>query len=105
MQHLSKNRNYRAAETYDNICPWHSWIARQTPTLKVSGSNPLGQAKIEKPVIQIIGFFILALCFCVSVREEDLQKTVGCAKIRASRRLSLKEFNLPDDCAYNCEAF
>ncbi len=25
-------------------CPWHSWIARQTPTLKVSGSNPLGQA-------------------------------------------------------------
>ena len=27
------------------ICPWHSWIARQTPTLKASGSNPLGQAK------------------------------------------------------------
>ena len=27
------------------ICPWHSWIARQTPTLKVEGSNPFGQAK------------------------------------------------------------
>ena len=25
-----------------NICPWHSWIARQTPTLKVEGSNPFG---------------------------------------------------------------
>ena len=22
--------------------PWHSWIARQTPTLKVNGSNPFG---------------------------------------------------------------
>ena len=22
--------------------PWHSWIARQTPTLKVEGSNPFG---------------------------------------------------------------
>ena len=28
-----------------SIYPWHSWIARQTPTLKASGSNPLGQAK------------------------------------------------------------
>ncbi len=27
------------------ICPWLSWIARQTPTLKVEGSNPFGQAK------------------------------------------------------------
>ena len=25
-----------------NIYPWHSWIARQTPTLKVVGSNPIG---------------------------------------------------------------
>ena len=24
------------------IYPWHSWIARQTPTLKVNGSNPFG---------------------------------------------------------------
>ena len=22
--------------------PWHSWIARQTPTLKAVGSNPIG---------------------------------------------------------------
>ena len=28
-----------------NICPWHSWIARKTPTLEVAGSNPVGQAK------------------------------------------------------------
>ena len=25
-----------------NFYPWHSWIARQTPTLKVEGSNPFG---------------------------------------------------------------
>ena len=25
-----------------NIYPWLSWIARQTPTLKVIGSNPIG---------------------------------------------------------------
>ena len=28
-----------------NIYPWHSWIARETPTLEVAGSNPVGQAK------------------------------------------------------------
>ena len=27
------------------ICPWHSWIARETPTLEAAGSNPVGQAK------------------------------------------------------------
>ena len=27
------------------FCPWHSWIARQTPTLKAAGSNPVGQAR------------------------------------------------------------
>ena len=32
------------------FCPWHSWIARQTPTLKAAGSNPVGQAK-SGPVI------------------------------------------------------
>ena len=31
-----------------NICPWHSWIARQTPTLKVEGSNPFGQANNQR---------------------------------------------------------
>ena len=30
---------------YTDTCPWHSWIARQTPTLKVEGSNPFGQAR------------------------------------------------------------
>ena len=28
-----------------SICPWHSWIARETPTLEAAGSNPVGQAK------------------------------------------------------------
>ena len=34
----------RAAMVYI-ICPWHSWIARETPTLEAAGSNPVGQAK------------------------------------------------------------
>ena len=25
--------------------PWRSWIARQTPTLKAAGSNPVGRTK------------------------------------------------------------
>ena len=29
-------------EVQFHIYPWHSWIARQTPTLKVEGSNPFG---------------------------------------------------------------
>ena len=33
-----KEDNYKIKEIY----PWHSWIARQTPTLKVNGSNPFG---------------------------------------------------------------
>ena len=27
--------------------PWRSWIARQTPTLKAAGSNPVGRTKIS----------------------------------------------------------
>ena len=41
------------------ICPWHSWIARQTPTLKVAGSNPVGQANTKrtaKAVLFGVGF-------------------------------------------------
>ena len=26
--------------------PWRSWIARQTPTLKAAGSNPVGRTKL-----------------------------------------------------------
>ncbi len=37
--------NKEAPSIGEYICPWHSWIARQTPTLKVEGSNPFGQAK------------------------------------------------------------
>ena len=41
----SQNLLYNGAILWYNmkvIYPWHSWIARQTPTLKASGSNPLG---------------------------------------------------------------
>ena len=50
-----------------NFYPWHSWIARQTPTLKVNGSNPFGQAK--KSCTRVRDFFIIkvekekALCY------------------------------------------
>ena len=27
--------------------PWRSWIARQTPTLKAAGSNPVGRTMIS----------------------------------------------------------
>ena len=38
-----------------SICPWHSWIARETPTLEAAGSNPVGQArKTDKP--RLVGF-------------------------------------------------
>lgn len=29
-------------DTPSHIYPWHSWIARKTPTLEVAGSNPVG---------------------------------------------------------------
>ena len=41
------------------ICPWHSWIARQTPTLKAVGSNPIGQAKETQWQLVAIGFLSL----------------------------------------------
>ena len=47
--------NFKKHFTFQHFCakmakhtylyPWHSWIARQTPTLKVAGSNPVGYAK------------------------------------------------------------
>ena len=43
---------------YQSICPWHSWIARQTPTLKASGSNPLGQAKKQTPLLRCLFFCV-----------------------------------------------
>ena len=43
-----------------NFCPWHSWIARETPTLKAAGSNPVGQAKTRKEVL-VTSFFVLLL--------------------------------------------
>ena len=39
------------------LCPWHSWIARETPTLKVTGSNPAGQAIKEKSHLRWLFFF------------------------------------------------
>ena len=29
--------------------PWRSWIARQTPTLKAAGSNPVGRTIMNDP--------------------------------------------------------
>ena len=43
-----------------NICPWHSWIARQTPTLKVEGSNPFGQAKTKRHTNRCAAWFLSA---------------------------------------------
>ena len=34
--------HYSPFTIHFNIYPWHSWIARQTPTLKAVGSNPIG---------------------------------------------------------------
>ncbi len=34
--------SYFVAKAAPILYPWHSWIARQTPTLKVAGSNPVG---------------------------------------------------------------
>ena len=31
--------------------PWRSWIARQTPTLKAAGSNPVGRTKKIFPLL------------------------------------------------------
>ena len=31
--------------------PWRSWIARQTPTLKAAGSNPVGRTKSSKNAV------------------------------------------------------
>ena len=50
----SANISHRHQPIY--FCPWHSWIARQTPTLKVEGSNPFGQAKKKS---RASGFFFL----------------------------------------------
>ena len=41
------------------ICPWHSWIARQTPTLKAEGSNPFGQARKTTKFCGILSFLII----------------------------------------------
>ena len=37
---VAKVRILRRKQSF--FYPWHSWIARQTPTLKVEGSNPFG---------------------------------------------------------------
>ena len=37
--------------------PWRSWIARQTPTLKAAGSNPVGRTKIPCKLNIYTGFY------------------------------------------------
>ena len=39
---ISPLRGVLCAARTISIYPWLSWIARQTPTLKVEGSNPFG---------------------------------------------------------------
>ena len=52
------------------ICPWHSWIARQTPTLKVEGSNPFGQAKTKgTPTVSPLFCFALWTNLARGARE------------------------------------
>ena len=64
-----------------HICPWHSWIARETPTLKVTGSNPAGQAIKEK--VADGGFFFYRLSGGVAQHV-----TANCAAICESYDLS-----------------
>ena len=37
-----------------HICPWHSWIARETPTLEAAGSNPVGQANRQCDALLVL---------------------------------------------------
>ena len=39
-----KSLDLNGQKMYNNqyIYPWHSWIARKTPTLEAAGSNPVG---------------------------------------------------------------
>lgn len=37
--------------------PWRSWIARQTPTLKAAGSNPVGRTKRRDTRISSVSSF------------------------------------------------
>ena len=42
------------------ICPWHSWIARETPTLEAAGSNPVGQAIRQCGALLVLpSYFVL----------------------------------------------
>ena len=63
--------------------PWRSWIARQTPTLKAAGSNPVGRTKNRRKCIAFGGFCIIEVsCFAVgrwhlySPRFEQIVVTV-----------------------------
>ena len=39
------------------VRPWRSWIARQTPTLKAAGSNPVGRTKSSRKLNIYESFF------------------------------------------------
>ena len=41
--------------------PWRSWIARQTPTLKATGSNPAGRTR--RKALKRNGFKAFLFCF------------------------------------------
>ena len=39
---IKKSKNQNDGDMPSHNYPWHSWIARKTPTLEVAGSNPVG---------------------------------------------------------------
>ena len=40
--------------------PWRSWIARQTPTLKAAGSNPVGRTT-KRHLLTQVSFSLIQL--------------------------------------------
>ena len=41
-KYYPERQTLEATKTTKYIYPWHSWIARKTPTLEAVGSNPIG---------------------------------------------------------------
>ena len=64
------------------ICPWHSWIARQTPTLKVEGSNPFGQAKNRQASSEACRFLLFhSSLLTLNLRSISKQTAIFIAKV------------------------
>ena len=55
---IFEKADYRRKALIEYMCPWRSWIARQTPTLKVAGSNPVGHTKISVSAFMDVGILL-----------------------------------------------